>query len=144
MVAGCTILLHSREMGGMATSGASQKRLQKHHTGCFFSVRWEQSWTPKFRPHRSLLQIVTGSEHFRHFLVQCQSLRFCSKQVKGECFHLIFFPQAEPEAARLLFPGRSTVTHSVGLGSSVSVGRSVGLVGRTTVGDCHCNFNQQY
>merc|ERR1712055_1107599 len=42
-------------------------------------------------------------------------------------------PKAEPEAARLLFPGRS-VTHSVGLGSSVSVGRTVGLVGRTTVG----------
>merc|ERR1711934_338488 len=37
-------------------------------------------------------------------------------------------PKAEPEAARLLFPGRGTVTHSVGLG------RSVGLVGRTTVG----------
>merc|ERR1712037_801828 len=43
-------------------------------------------------------------------------------------------PKAEPEAARLLFPGRSTVTHSVGLGNSVSVGRTVGLVGRTTVG----------
>merc|ERR1712055_325403 len=38
-------------------------------------------------------------------------------------------PKAEPEAARLLFPGRS-----VGLGSSVAVGRTVGVVGRTTVG----------
>merc|ERR1712055_836646 len=36
-------------------------------------------------------------------------------------------PKAEPEAARLLFPGRS-------VGSTVAVGRTVGLVGRTTVG----------
>jgi len=38
-------------------------------------------------------------------------------------------PKAEPEAARLLFPGRS-----VGLGSSVAVGRTVGVVGRTVAG----------
>jgi len=38
-------------------------------------------------------------------------------------------PKAEPEAARLLFPGRS-----VGLGSSVSVGRTVNVVGRTVAG----------
>merc|ERR1712010_432207 len=39
-------------------------------------------------------------------------------------------PKAEPEAARLLFSRGS----SVGLGSTVAVGRTVGLVGRTTVG----------
>ena len=31
----------------------------------FFNVRWEQSCTPKLQLHSSLLQIVTGSEHFR-------------------------------------------------------------------------------
>merc|ERR1712142_1288095 len=36
-------------------------------------------------------------------------------------------PKADPEAARLLFPARS-------VGSTVAVGRTVGLVGRTTVG----------
>merc|ERR1711872_1180726 len=35
-------------------------------------------------------------------------------------------PKAEPEAARLLFPGRSV--------GSVSVGRTVGVVGRTVAG----------
>merc|ERR1719445_2614562 len=39
-------------------------------------------------------------------------------------------PKAEPEAARLLFSRGS----SVGLGSTVAVSRTVGLVGRTTVG----------
>ena len=36
--------------------------------------------------------------------------------------------QAEPEAARLLFPGTS-------IGGSVAVGRTVGVVGRTVAGE---------
>ena len=42
--------------------------------------------------------------------------------------------QAEPEAARLLFPGTS-------IGGSVAVGRTVGVVGRTVAGECGHYFS---
>ena len=57
--------------------------------------------------------------------------------MKGQKWAIIWsitLLQAEPEAARLLFPGTS-------IGGSVAVGRTVGVVGRTVAGECWHYFS---